>query len=234
MRSHDARATTAGVLFIAATATSLVATALLGSLLDGPGVLATVALHQNRLLAAALFQLLAAFTSAAIAVTLYPVLRQHAAATALGSVAFRLIEGVFYALSAVGTLILVTLAGQLTAGASAHAAADLLRDLRDSAGTVGVLAFCTGATLYYLIFYRSQLIPRWLSVWGLAGTVLGLAAGLLVLFQSIALLSSTQVVLSLPIAVQEMVLAVWLIVKGFSPKPKAKAPAPTVAELHPA
>jgi Domain of unknown function (DUF4386) len=230
MRSRDVRATTAGLLFIAATATSLIATALLGSLLKGPNFLATVALHQNRLLVAALFQLLAAFTSAAIAVALYPVLRQYAAGMALGSVAFRLIEGVFYALSAVGTLILVSLSGQLTAGASAHASADLVRDLRDSAGCVGVLAFCTGATLYYLIFYRSQLIPRWLSVWGLAGTVLCLTAGLLVLFQSIAVLSGTQVVLSLPIGVQEMVLAVWLIVKGFSPKAKA----PTAAELRPA
>jgi Domain of unknown function (DUF4386) len=234
MRSHDVRATTAGVLFIAATATSLVATALRGSLLNGPGFLAAVALHQDRLLAAALFQLMAAFTSAAIAVTLYPVLRQHAAATALGSVAFRLIEGVFYALSAMGTLILVSLSGQLAARASTHASADLIRDLRDSAGTVGVLAFCTGATLYYLIFYRSQLIPRWLSVWGLVGTVLCLTAGLLVLFQPIAVLSSTQVVLSLPLGVQEMVLALWLIVKGFSPKAEAKPPTPTVAELHPA
>jgi hypothetical protein len=133
-------------------------------------------------------------------------------------------------------MILVSLSGQLTAGASANASADLVRDLRDSAGCVGYLAFCTGATLYYLVFYRSQLIPRWLSAWGLAGTALGLVSGLLVLFQSIAVLSSTQVVLNLPIATQEMALAVWLIVKGFSPKPeaKAKAPAPTAAELHPA
>ena len=98
---------------------------------------------------------------------------------------------------------------------------------------MGVLAFYTGATLYY-VFYRSQLIPRWLSVWGLAGTVLGLVAGLLVLFQSIAVLSSTQVLLSLPIGVQERVWAVWLIVKGFSPKAKAMVPAPAAAELHPA
>ena len=233
MRSRDVRATTAGLLFIAATAASLVATAFLGSLLKGPGFLAAVALHQDRLLAAALFQLLAAFTSAAIAVALYPVLRQFAAATALGAVAFRTIEGVFYALSAAATLILVSLSAQLTAGASAHASADLVRDLRDAASCVGVLAFCTGATLYYLIFYRSQLIPRWLSLWGLAGTVLCLTAGLLVLFQSIAVLSGTQVVLSLPIGVQEMVLAVWLIVKGFSQKAKAKVSAPTAAELHP-
>ncbi len=232
MRSRDVRATTAGVLFIAATATSLIATALQGSLLNGPAVLATVARHQDRLLAAALFQLLAAFTSAAIAVTLYPVLRRHAPATALGAVAFRLSEGVFAARAAVDILILVSLSTQLTASATAHASADLVRDLRDSATTVSVLAFYTGATLYYLIFYRSQLIPRWLSVWGLAGTVLGLTAGLLVLFRAIAQLSSTQVVLNLPIAVQEMVLAVWLIVKGFSPK--AQTPTPTAAEMSPA
>jgi hypothetical protein len=229
MRARDVRATTAGLLFIAATTTSLIATAFLGSLLKGSDVLATVAVHQDRLLSAALFQLLAAFTSAAIAVALYPVLRQHAAGMALGAVAFRLVEGVFYALSAVGTLILVSLSRQITAGASAQAAADLVRDLRDSADCVGVIAFYTGATLYYLVFYRSQLIPRWLSVWGLAGTILGLTAGLLVLFQAIGMFSGTQVVLNLPIAVQEMVLAVLLIVKGFSPTAKA----PTAAELGP-
>jgi Domain of unknown function (DUF4386) len=121
MSSRNVRATTAGLLFIAATATSLIATAFLGSLLDGPGFLAAVGLHQDRQLTAALFQLIAAFTSAAIAVTLYPVLREHAAAMALAAVAFRLIEVVFYALSAAGTMILVSLSGQLTVSASAHA-----------------------------------------------------------------------------------------------------------------
>jgi len=236
MRSRDVRATTAGLLLIAATAASLMATAFRGSLLDGSDVLSTVALHQDRLLAAALFQLVAAFTSAAIAVALYPVLRRHAAGMALGAVAFRLIEGVFYALSAVGTLIMVSLSVQVTAGAFARALTDLVGDLRDSAGCVGVIAFYTGATLYYLVFYRSQLIPRWLSVWGIAGTVLGLAAALLVLFQSIAVLSSTQVMLNLPIGVQEMVLAVWLIVKGFSPKAKAPTsaaePSPALPRPH--
>ncbi len=126
MRSRDARAPAAGLLLIAATATSLIATAFRGSVPGGSGFLASVALHQNRLLAAALFQLLAAFTSTAIAVTLYPVLRQHAAAMAPGAVAFRLIKGVSCALSAAGTLILVSLSGQLTAGASAYAPADLV------------------------------------------------------------------------------------------------------------
>ncbi len=42
-------------------------------------------------------------------------------------------------------------------------------------------------------------------------------AGILVMFNLIGPLSVSQALLSLPIAVQEMVLAVWLIVKGFNP-----------------
>lgn len=144
MRSRDIRATTAGVLLIAATAASLVATALLGSLLDGPGFLAGVSQHQGRMLTAGLFQLLAAFTSAAIAISFYPLLRQQAAAMALGSVGFRLIEGVFYALSAVGTLVLVALSDQL--GGSPVAAA--------TTQASGVLVCATCARL-----------PQWQGCW---------------------------------------------------------------------
>ncbi len=59
----------------------------------------------------------------------------------------------------------------------------LLRTLGDTAGLTGVLAFYLGASMYYYVFYRSRLIPGWLSGWGLAGTTLGAVAGLLVLFR---------------------------------------------------
>lgn len=219
MRTRDIHATTAGVLLITATAASLVATAFLGSLLDGPGFLAGVSQHQDRMLTAALFQFLAAFTSAAIAISFYPLLRTHAAGMALGSVGFRLIEGVFYALSAVGTLVLVALADQLSGtgvGAATRASGELVRDLREAAALAGVLAFYIGATLYYAVFYRSRLIPRWLSVWGIAGTTFGAIGALLVLFRAIDTMSGLQVALNVPIGVQEIVLAVWLIWKGFN------------------
>jgi hypothetical protein len=119
--------------------------------------------------------------------------------------------------SAVGTLVLVALSDQPTpAGLAAmRPSAELLVDLRDAAAVVGVLAFYTGGTLYYLVFYRSQLVPRWLSGWGLVGTALGLVAALLVLFRVVGTLSTAQVLLNLPIGVQELVLAVWLIWRGF-------------------
>ena len=220
MRTRDIHATTAGVRLITATAASLVATAFLGSLLDGPGFLAGVSQHQDRMLTAALFQFLAAFTSAAIAISFYPLLRTHAAGMALGSVGFRLIEGVFYALSAVGTLVLVALADQLSGGgvvgATTRVSGALVRDLREAAALAGVLAFYIGATLYYAVFYRSRLIPRWLSVWGIAGTTFGAIGALLVLFRAIDTMSGLQVALNVPIGVQEIVLAVWLISKGFN------------------
>ena len=69
--------------------------------------------------------------------------------------------------------------------------------------------------MYYLVFYRSRLIPAWLSVWGIAGVVLLMVAAVLVIFGAIGPLSPVRSLSPLPIGVQEMVLAVWLIVKGF-------------------
>ncbi|MGO8960088.1 MAG: DUF4386 family protein [Streptosporangiaceae bacterium] len=74
------------------------------------------------------------------------------------------------------------------------------------------------------MFYRARLIPRWLSAWGLAGTALGAVAGLLVLFRVTGYMSTTQVAMNLPIAVNEIVLAIWLLVRGFGSSPAASAP----------
>lgn len=233
MTTRDIRATTAGVLLIAATAASLAATACFGSSLKDTDLLSSIASHQDRILTGALFELIGAFASAAIAISLYPVLRKHAPAMALGSVGFRLIEGTFYALAAVSVLVLVALAGDAASGSAATSAA-VMRELHESAGLAGILAFYVGGSLYYLIFYRSQLIPRWLSVWGLVGTALGAVAAVLVLFQTLTLLSGVHTVLNVPIGLQELVLAVWLLRKGFAagaPRAAAAGPLPTRNEM---
>ncbi|MFX0052285.1 MAG: DUF4386 domain-containing protein, partial [Candidatus Hermodarchaeota archaeon] len=84
----------------------------------------------------------------------------------------------------------------------------------DQAVVPGVFAFSIGALMYYYIFYQSKLVPRWLSVWGLIGITLGIANGLLDIFGGID--ETISMLLDLPIFVNEMVLAVWLIVKGFN------------------
>src|SRR5262245_11121561 len=71
--------------------------------------------------------------------------------------------------------------------------------------------------MFYAILFRSQLVRRWLSGWGLVANISDAAAGLLVMFGMLDPSSSVAGALNLPLALQKMVLAVWLIVKGFNP-----------------
>ena len=81
------------------------------------------------------------------------------------------------------------------------------------------IAFCLGSLMFYSLFYQSRLVPRWLSVWGLAGAVLYLAAPLLDMF------GHGLGVLMAPLAVAEIVLAVWLIARGLNAPAARRTPA---------
>jgi hypothetical protein len=81
-----------------------------------------------------------------------------------------------------------------------------------------LLAFSIGALLYYIIFYRTKLVPRWLSVWGLVAAILSMASVALVTVGLIAPMGTEQLLMTLiPIMPQEIVFAAWLIAKGFNP-----------------
>jgi hypothetical protein len=84
-------------------------------------------------------------------------------------------------------------------------------------GFVMSLAFSLGALMYYYVLYRSRLVPRWLSGWGLAGAGLCLVATVYAGFTQDFGFTTVNTVLNIPIGIQEMVLAVWLLVKGFKP-----------------
>ncbi len=90
---------------------------------------------------------------------------------------------------------------------------------------LALLAFGLGALCYYWVFYQSRLIPRWLSAWGLVAIAMVMVSAVFVMLGVVENFSTPQLVLALPIFVQEMVLAVWLIAKGFSPRAIASAPA---------
>ena len=95
-------------------------------------------------------------------------------------------------------------------------------------GFIGTLPFALGALMYYYVLYRSRLVPRWLSGWGLVGAGLCLVATVYAGFTQEFGFSTVNNVLNIPIGVQEMVLAVWLIVKGFNPSAVTADPAARV------
>ena len=212
----DRTARTAGVLLITATAASLVGSALLGPVLDGSDFLTRVFEHQDRVLWGAFMIVISAFTSAGIAIALYPVLRPYSRGLALGSVGFRVMEASMYLVSALGPLLLVGLSQDVARGDAGRTLGTTLKALRDQAGMLGALAFYIGGGMYYVVLHQSRLIPRWLSDWGLVAVALGFVAGALVVFQVTTFGSPLMVGLNLPIFVQELVMAVWLLVRGFA------------------
>lgn len=213
-------AVTAGILLLVATASSLLSQPFLAPL-DAPDRMGAVAAHPGSIGVAALLDIVAALTSAGIALALYPVLRRNSPGLAVGAVGFRVAEGTAHMVGIMSLLALVTVsrAGVAAgpAGRTAYTAAGdaLYASYHWTVNVALVLPFTVGGLLYYLAFYRSRLVPRWLSVWGVVGVVLLVVATGLLVFDVIG--SVGQAVLAAPIGVQELVLAVWLLWRGFAP-----------------
>jgi hypothetical protein len=223
MKSYRGNAIAVGVLFIACSAASILSIVPLGSMLDTPVDLAKLAANDNRVVLTALIEFVWAATAAGIAIGLYPVLRRHNRALALGAAAGRVVEGVLLLVATLSLLVLLSLSQEAVAAGSAGstsaaASANLLLAVRDWVhGFVMSLAFALGALMYYYLLYRARLIPRWLSGWGLVAIGLSVAATVYAGFTQEFGFTTVNNVLNIPIGLQEMVLAVWLIVKGFNP-----------------
>ena len=223
MNTYRKTAITVGVLFIIATAIGMLGKiAFLDPILNAPDYLGKLSAHGNQVILGGLLTVFGAVACACIAIWLYPVLRKHHEALALGSVAFRIVESMLYIVGVVGLLSLLTLSREYAAAGASNAflfpaSGISLLAIKDWAGQLGVIAFTVGGMMYYAVFYRSRLVPRWLSGRGFLAAVSSLAAVLLTASGLLVPFSTVFVLLQLPIGLQEMVLAVWLIVKGFNP-----------------
>jgi len=222
MNSYRKTAIIVGILFLVCTAASLLSFPFFGPILEGKDYLSKLFDSENMVITGALIEFIQAAAAAGIAIGLYPLLKKYNGALALGAVGFRVVECVFVLIGTLSLLSLLTLSQEFIAagapGASSfQTSGTLLLAVRDWSGNViSALAMCLGALMYYVILYKSKLIPRWLSGWGILGIVMGLAATVLGSFTHDFSLGSVNTLLNVPIGLQEMVFAVWLIVKGFN------------------
>ena len=220
MTTYRKTTITVGILFIICTIASILGPSL-AIAANSPDYLTQLAGSPNQIIAAALIEFIWAATGAGIAIGLYPILKKYNEALALGSVCFRVVEGVFILVSTLSLLSLLTLSSEFIVGGATdapyQAIGAVLLALRDqSFNVIGFMAFGFGAMMYYLVLYRSKLIPRWLSVWGVLGATLSLAATVLASFTHQIGMASVNTILNAPIGLQELVFAVWLIAKGFN------------------
>lgn len=217
LRQHRGAAITAGVLYIVGTIAGILSKVVLATVSDAADPVASASTHQSAVVVGALLILTMGLSLALIPVVLLPVLRPVSEFLAYGYLVIRgAVETACYVVLAAGVLTLVTLGGL---GRADEAWRELGRALVDSEAmaTVLTLVFCLGAALFYVALFRSGIAPRWLAGWGLVGIPIYVAAALLAAFGAIDTNSTTQTLLFMPLALQEMVLAIWLIARGFRP-----------------
>ena len=211
-----------GVLFIVASAapiSTIFFLGFLGGAVSGepiPDFLVTVSANEMQVIIGMLIELIWALAVVGIPVVLFPIMKKHDEALALGFFSLRFIEGICTVIHSILLLSLLTLSQEFVNAGVPDASyyltvGTLLLAARDWAFMIGSgLVWSLSALFLNYILYRSKLVPRWLSGWGLIGGLLSFSVYLLQFFGV-----KTTDYLFAPIAFQEMVFAVWLIVKGF-------------------
>src|SRR5664279_3570891 len=222
MREHKAAATTAGILYITGTVAGVLSLVLSAPVRDASDPFAAAAEHSGVAVTIALLVLVMGLSLAFVPVVLFPVLRRVDEVLATGYLIMRgAVEAACYVLLAIGWLLLVPLGEAMSAGpGTASPAGVRLGSVvvdADAVNAVLALVFCLGATMFYVLLYRSRIVPRWIAVWGLVAIPLYVVADLLAMYAVIGANSSQQVLMFMPLAVQEMVLAVWMMARGFRP-----------------
>lgn len=212
-----------GALYIVGTVSGVLSLVATGPVLGASDYLARIAADGSPLAAGALAVLIMGLALAMVPVVIFPVLREHSQTLAIGYVVFRGgLETVTYIANAISLLLLLPVSRAFVqAGASNvasyQALGTMLTAMGDTCTALTDIVFPLGALMLYSVFFRSGLIPRWISGWGLVAAVLYLIGGLQLVFGQVSAMDTSHLVLVLPMGPQEMVMAVWLIVKGFNP-----------------
>jgi uncharacterized protein DUF4386 len=211
-----------GVLYIIGTVTGVLSIIFTKSVLDAPDYLVKISASGNQIVTGALLMLTMGLALAMVPIVIFPILKKHNETLALGYVVFRGgLETATYIAVAISWLLMLPLSQASVQARGPDASSfqllgTLLLKAAEISSTTTEIVFPLGALMFYYLLFQSRLIPRWISGWGLIAVIPYLAAGLLHMFAVIDAMSAIQNVLVLPMAVQEMVMAVWMIVKGFN------------------
>jgi hypothetical protein len=176
----------------------------------------------------AFLEVLIAIAIIGTAVTLFPLLKRQHEGFALGYVAARIFESTMIVVGIIGLLSVVTLRQEF-AGVAGAEAASLVEDGRSLVAIhdwtfllgPGLMPGLNDIMLGYLL-YASRLVPRALALLGIVAGPVHFASFVAVLLGVIEAGSVWQGIASIPVAAFEVILGIWLIVKGFNPSAVAR------------
>ncbi|MBU7320011.1 DUF4386 domain-containing protein [Paenibacillus oleatilyticus] len=215
MEANRRSAVIVGVLFLIATAAYISGNALIESMMNAPDYLRDVYLKKDQVILGVLLELINSVAVVGIAIVLFPILKRHNEKIALGYIGFRVMEAMLLIVGTIGPLLRVKLSQEyIQAGAPTHSYFHTIGALAAEGSFLAFQLAMIVLGLYSLVFctllYRSKLIPRFLSVLGLIGYA-SLSASAIV-----ELMGYNGMVLYAPGALFEIIMPLWLIVKGFN------------------
>jgi Domain of unknown function (DUF4386) len=225
MKSTRTIAVLAGVFFIVAAVAAIFGLALYHDVLHDPNYVVTGSAADLSVRLGAFFEVILAISVIGTAVTLFPVIRKQSEGVALGYVAGRVVESVVIVVGIISLLSVLTLRQEFAGtsganGASLVTVGKALVAVHDWTFLFGPnLALGVNTLLLASLMFRSGLVPRLIAVVGLIGGPLIFISGTAVLFGFYTQVSFWGVITAIPVFAWEMSLAVWLIVKGFTPSP---------------
>jgi len=166
-----------------------------------------------------ILELIVALAGIGTAVVLYPVVKRQNEGVALGFVGSRTLEAATI-FAGVACLLSVVTLRQTGAGADALVTGHALVTLYNRTFLIGQgFIPAVNALLLGSLLYQSRLVPRILPLVGFVGAFVLVASDIGTLFGLWGQFSGVAALATLPIALWEFSLGIWLIVKGFQPSP---------------
>lgn len=222
MNSNKKAAKIVGVLFILAALSAVIGLNLYDPILNGPDYLIKGSKHANQVILGAVMELILVVSAIGTATTMFPLLRKYNETIALWHVCFRFLEAIIITVGIISVLSLLTLSQEFVAAgapdpASFHSSGIILKAIHDWTFMLGPL-FMLGinTVMYSYIFYKTKLVPRFISILGMTGATFVFVCALFVMFGVFPQISFWGAILAVPVAANEMILAVWLLIKGFN------------------
>lgn len=223
MNTYRKTAISVGVLFLIALVFNIAASNIYPPILNSPDYLVDIYPNKTLVTIGIMFDFICAPAMILIPIMLFPLFKMFNERIALGYVVFRLVEGILFIFLAINALSLISLSQDyINSGASDgsyfQALGNSIRARIKWITLLDIIIFTLGAIMFYYLLFKSKLVPRWLSGWGLFAAVFLSTGALLHLFGIFGNrpLMEVMVFFAPPIALNEITLSIWLIAKGFN------------------
>ena len=211
-----------GILFMIGTFGLFIGQALYNPILSSPEYLEITYPNRITVITGILVETIGYLGLVFIPLLLYPILKKHNETLALAYICFRLFESVLLSIAQITKLSIIGLSQDYLNNGSVdtpffHNMGNSIQSLLywvDSGGLISIVVFVIGALVLYYELYKTKLIPVWLSIWGLFSGVALVTASLMVTLDIFT--AELAILLMIPLAVQEQIMALWMIFKGFT------------------